>query len=334
VTPAAAPASRNRKPGRPASAVPWRQLAQVTMRQHRTVLLWAGIAVAVTAVALAATGIPIHQLAARDGLAWQDARASVDSGLLQAFALLLQLFPLLAGMFIGAPLLPREIERGTARLAWTQAASRPRWLLAQVLPVAALAALAAAGLGAEFSWWQAPFPGSTNSDSVSSGAWSPQLFNLSPLLLAGWAVLAFTLGVFLGAAARRTLPAMAATLLCYGAVLHEVAYSWRLQTLAPLHRAFTVTFHSDRSYSWGGYWGQQQPVDISDSLGYRDGRLLSGREFSHPAAWLRLHHIVMWETYEPASRYHTFQLIELGWLIAASALLIAAAVYLIRRRPA
>jgi hypothetical protein len=304
------------------------------MRQHQTALLWAGIAVAVAAVALAATGIPIHQLAAREGLAWQDARKSVDNGLLQAFTLVLQLFPVLAGMFLGAPLLPREIEHGTARLAWTQAASRPRWLLAQVLPVAALLALAAAALGAEFSWWQGPFPGS-NSDSVHSGAWSPQLFGLSPLPAAGWAVFAFTLGVFLGAAARRTLPAMAATLLCYGAVLYEVAYSWRMHYLTPLRRSFAVTIHSAQSYNWGGYRGHQQPVDISiPSLGWRDGRLLSPPELAQPAAWLRAHHIVTWVTYQPASRYHTFQLIELGWLAAASALLIAAAVFLIRRRPA
>lgn len=104
--------------------------------------------------------------------------------------------------------------------------------------------------------------------------------------------------------------------------------------LPPLRRAFTVTFQSDGSYSWGGYWGKQQPISISESLGWRDGRLLSGPELSQPAAWLKAHHIVMWQTYQPASRYHPFQLIEFGWLLAASALLIAAAVFLIQRRPA
>ena len=49
---------------------------------------------------------------------------------------------------------------------------------------------------------------------------------------------------------------------------------------------------------------------------------------------MTLHHIVMWITYQPASRYHTFQAIELGWLLAASALLVAAAIFVIQRRPA
>jgi hypothetical protein len=47
-----------------------------------------------------------------------------------------------------------------------------------------------------------------------------------------------------------------------------------------------------------------------------------------------LHHIVMWISYQPARRYHTFRLIELGWLLLASALLVAAAIFLVRRRPA
>ncbi|HUB42769.1 MAG TPA: hypothetical protein VMA72_28280 [Streptosporangiaceae bacterium] len=49
---------------------------------------------------------------------------------------------------------------------------------------------------------------------------------------------------------------------------------------------------------------------------------------------MRLHHIVMWITYQPASRYHIFQAIELGWLLAAAALLVAAAIFVIGRRPA
>jgi hypothetical protein len=49
---------------------------------------------------------------------------------------------------------------------------------------------------------------------------------------------------------------------------------------------------------------------------------------------MRLHHIVMWTTYQPSGRYHTFQAIELGWLLAASALLVAAAIFVIRQRPA
>jgi hypothetical protein len=316
--------------------VPWRQIMQATARQHRTALRWTGVAVAVLAVVLLATGVPLHELAARGGPNWYGAtRASVDyGGALQVFAFVLQVVVLLAGMFLGAPLLPREIDNGTAKLAWTQAASRARWLLAQLLPVASLLVLAALGIGAAWAWWLSPFPHFAIGRIAPWSPWSPLGFNLNPALLAGWVVFAFTLGVFLGAAIRRTLPAMAATLACYGAVLFEVSASWRMHYLAPLHRAVAVQFQTGGGYGYTVYWGPRQPVILSETLGWPNGRLLSYAQQLRPGAWLRLHHIVMWITYQPASRYHTFQIIELGWLLAASALLVAAAIFGIRRRPA
>jgi len=336
MTAAAHPASQNQQSGKRTARVPLRRLMRVTVRQHRTTLFWTGIVVAVLAIVLAATGVPLHELAARGGPSWYGAsRASVDfGGVLQALALLLQLAALLVGMFIGAPLLPREIQEGTAKLAWTQAASRTRWLLAQVLPLAGLLALAAFAIGAEFAWWLSPFLHLATGRIGPLSPWWSLRFNLVPLLLAGWVVFAFTSGVFLGAAIRRTLPAMAATLACYGAVLFEVSASWRMHYLAPMHRAVAVQFQAVGSYGYSVYWGPHPPVIMSEGLGWPNGRLLSNVLQMRPAAWMRLHHIVMWITYQPGSRYHTFQAIELGWLLAASALLVAAAIFMIRRRPA
>lgn len=339
MTAAAHPASQNQQSGKQTAAVPLRRLVRVTVRQHRAELLWTSIVVAVLAIALAVTGVPLHELAASGGPSWYGAsRASVDyGGVLPAFALILQLTVLLAGMFLGAPLLPREIDEGTAKLAWTQAASRTRWLLAQVLPLAGLLALAALAIGAEFGWWLSPFAkagGAFAPPIVPRSPWWPLRFNLNPLLLAGWVAFAFTFGVFLGAVIRRTLPAMAATLVCYGAVLFEVSASWRMHYLAPLHREVAVQFQGVGSYGSSVYWGSQQPVIMTRGLGWPDGRLLSDAEQLRPAAWMRQHHIVMWITYQPGSRYHAFQGIELGWLLAASALLVAAAIFVVRQRPA
>jgi hypothetical protein len=336
MTTTAHPASQNQPAGKRASAVPLRRLVRVTARQHRTALVWTGAVAAVLAIVLAATGVPLHELAARGGVGWYgETRASVDySGVLQALALALQLAALLVGMFLGAPLLPREIQEGTAKLAWTQAASRARWLLAQVLPLAGLLALASLAIGAEFSWWLSPFPDITFGRIGPLSPWWSLRFNLVPLLLAGWVVFAFTLGVLLGAAIRRTLPAMAATLACYGAVLFEVSSSWRMRYLPPLHRAVPVQFQSGGGYSYGVVWRGQRPVTMSTVLSWPDGRPLSNAQQLSSAAWMRLHHIVMWISYQPGSRYHTFQAIELGWLLAASALLVAAAIVVIRRRRA
>ena len=46
-----------------------------------------------------------------------------------------------AGLFLGVPIVARELERGTARLAWSLAPSRMRWFLARMLPILVVLAL-------------------------------------------------------------------------------------------------------------------------------------------------------------------------------------------------
>jgi hypothetical protein len=51
----------------------------------------------------------------------------------------MNLLPYAVGLFLGAPLIARELERGTARLAWSIAPSRIRWYAWRVLPVVLVA---------------------------------------------------------------------------------------------------------------------------------------------------------------------------------------------------
>jgi hypothetical protein len=46
------------------------------------------------------------------------------------------------------------------------------------------------------------------------------------------------------------------------------------------------------------------------------------------------HGYTQWSSYQPASRFWSFQFIEGGWLIALSALLIVVTVWLVHRRAA
>jgi hypothetical protein len=46
------------------------------------------------------------------------------------------------------------------------------------------------------------------------------------------------------------------------------------------------------------------------------------------------HGYTEWSSYQPASRFWTFQSIEGGWLLALAVLLIAVTIWLIRRRAA
>jgi len=45
-----------------------------------------------------------------------------------ALGLVVLVVPALIGVFWGAPLIARELETGTFRLAWTQSVTRTRWL--------------------------------------------------------------------------------------------------------------------------------------------------------------------------------------------------------------
>ena len=47
---------------------------------------------------------------------------------------LVPIFPFVAGLILGAPLVARELDRGTARLAWSLSPSRLRWYVHRIAP--------------------------------------------------------------------------------------------------------------------------------------------------------------------------------------------------------
>jgi hypothetical protein len=311
----------------PPAQVPWRQLAWVTWRQRRAALAWVLTAPAAAAMAMAAFAAPPY------GASYPDDRLRV--GLEIAVLIVLQLTPVLVGLYVGA----REAEHGTLRLAWTQAAGRTRWLLSQTVPVAVVLALAAAGLGLELRWW-------FGANWSASDPWLPQYFSLNPLPLAGWVTLAFSIGVLAGAAIRRTVPAMAVTLVSYAVLQTVTALWWRMAYLPPLRRVvpharimpgfdFSVRggYYPSYGRSFGPGHGPGRNI-LRTWTAWPDGRVLSNSELVRSAAWFRDHHIRVWMSYQPGSRYGIFQYIEFGWLIALAALLIAAAVLVIRGRSA
>jgi hypothetical protein len=55
--------------------------------------------------------------------------------------------PLAVGLFLGAPLVAREIEHRTAPIAWSLSLSRRRWLATRTLPILVLVAVALLVLG-------------------------------------------------------------------------------------------------------------------------------------------------------------------------------------------
>jgi hypothetical protein len=137
--------------------------------------------------------------------------------------------PALIGAFWGAPLVARELETGTFRLAWNQSVTRTRWLLTKLLGIG-LVSVAATALLSVLATWSMSLV-----DSVSNDRLVPWLFGARGVIPIGYAVFAFTLGVFLGMVIRRTVPAMAATLAVYVAAVAAMSL-WVRAHLAPVER--------------------------------------------------------------------------------------------------
>jgi len=323
---ALSPAAARSKPVTGAR-VPWRRLAAAALLQHKATLTACAAFAVLLALAMAVTGLILHGSGTDVFSVGPHSLWPLYNGTETALKLVLPLMPVFAGLFLGAPLVAREIETGTARFAWVQDAGRTRWLLASVVPAALVVMVIAAGLGLEYRWWLAPL-------AVPDAFWVERLFALNPLPFAGWTVLSLSLGVLLGATIHRTVPAMAATLAC-GLPAMYVALAWRRNYLPPLRTAA-----ADATFSARGGYGYsvpltsqsgQRPDILSSALGWPDGRLLTAAELRHPPAWFRSHHVQVWLTYQPGSRFFLFQLIEFGWLALLSAFLLAAAVLVIRR---
>ena len=78
------------------------------------------------------------------------------------------------------------------------------------------------------TWWYGPI------DLVNSNGFSPAVFGARDLVPVGYAAFAFGLGVAAGVVTRRTLTAMAVTLVGYVAVRLSFAFWVRPHLLAPL----------------------------------------------------------------------------------------------------
>jgi hypothetical protein len=134
----------------------------LTWRQFRTQAALAVGALVVVGLVLAITGshlMDVYSSTVVNCQAHNDCPAAVEAfsttyrelqGWLGA---LMYVVPALVGIFWGAPLVARELESGTFRMAWTQTVTRTRWLIAK-LALVGFAAIAAAGIfSLMVTWW-------------------------------------------------------------------------------------------------------------------------------------------------------------------------------------
>jgi ABC-type transport system involved in multi-copper enzyme maturation permease subunit len=337
----------------------------LTWRQFRAQSFAAVAALAVLAVIYGVTGSRLAHLYATSGLATCHAHgdcSALSSSFLTAmksdslYPLLfflglgaLYLAPAIIGIFWGAPLVTREFEAGTFRLAWNQSVTRTRWMAVK-LGLIGLAAIAAAGLlSLMITWWAGPidaaggFPASMN-QQVSR--FSTVLFGARGIAPIGYAALAFALGVTAGVLIRRTLPAMAITLAVF-AVIQLAWPNWvRPHLIPPVHATAAVA------------------VNLNDAIVTHNGEMIvpvtrlpgawiisnqtittSGHLFVLPAtgpcaggappacnAWLATQHLRRAIAYQPASRFWAFQWYETAIYLALAFALAGFCIWWVRHR--
>jgi hypothetical protein len=328
-----------------------------TWRQFRTqAWVTAGI-LAAFAVLLAITGHSIAQAYADANVAacHGDCAAAIDSFLKEArngtsgtvynlATLVMYVVPALIGIFWGAPLIARELEVGTHRLAWNQSVTRTRWL-ATKLAIVGGAAAATTGL---LSW--AVTAWAHHIDHATNDRITPELFGARDIVPVGYALFALTLGVTLGMLIHRTVPAMAATLAGHVAVAASMPLWIRAHLLPATHTTPPLDTSSPMEFTINQN-GQmrllgENPLPGSWLLTNRTitpaGKLFTGPtdpQFCGPehgpqsclrwAGTLGLRQDI---TYQPANHFWPLQWAETGVLLAVAVLLAGFCFWWTRRR--
>ncbi|MFD4909807.1 ABC transporter permease [Kitasatospora purpeofusca] len=328
----------------------------LTWRQHRKQALWTAAAILALAAVLVPTGLAMRSSFQDSGLgaclrALGHARLVNDSGGCEALserlqnkydstaylAVLLVLLPVLAGVFLGAPLVAREVENGTHRLVWTQGISRRRWILTKFGLIGAVALVLSVGYALGAAWWLQPLADN------GLGRFRYLVFDVQGIAPIGYTLFAVALGILAGTLARRVLPAMGISLAAFIAVRAVVELFARpyFQPARTLSYAIDSPLTANR---FAGSWIYQEGVrNGTGTLVLPDGRIGcgpaggGGPDGGSTGCLARIAQEygpgphTNWQEYQPADRFWTFQAIETGIFLALTVLLVTVAVRRVRR---
>ncbi|MEU9307137.1 hypothetical protein [Streptomyces sp. NPDC048256] len=308
--------------------------ARTVLRLHRTALLvWAAVVLALSGWLVWLTEDAVKEELA----AWESCqRAGQDlcdmsvgwvgySESLNWVGLLISYGFLAVAAFAGGALIGRELENGTAGLAWAQGITPVRWLTAK-LAVPALALTAGATvLVLVYRWAWGAHRTLTDNGWMSDDAY----LSRGPAGLA-YILCALALGVLTALLLRRALPALAVSVAASGLLAFVVAH-YRGSFWPAVTRTSTAA-----------------AVDFPDNAWeLENGLLIHGRRTPDVGYWTcdgtpaearrcldDLGVTGSYTTYHPESHYWPLQLVETGVVLAVAALATAAAFLLLRRRTA
>ncbi|MCX4408861.1 ABC transporter permease [Streptomyces sp. NPDC059837] len=326
-----APGSTAAPPRRPSTS---RGLIRAVLLLHRPALyIWAGLFVALGALLLWLYG-PGMDAAAE---AWRQydrcttANCSYDQDALlryksysQYATFAVTFLPLLVAAWSGASLVGREMENGTAHLAWTQSISPARWLAVKLtLPAALITAGTSVLVALHHQVWAR-----SQGRIHSAKNWSESLtFHANGPTTVAFALCGLALGALAGLTLRRSLGALVVATLATGAV--RIAVGMAQPHLWPTVR--TVSSLKNDGPVGGGLTlhhglltstGTQLPDPYCGSSRYTPCRHL----------YDRLDAVSFYSDWHPYSHYWPLQLVATGLTLVITALAAFVAFRLLNHR--
>jgi hypothetical protein len=164
------------------------------------------------------------------------------------------------------------------------------------------------------------------------------------LAVLGWTLLGLSAGVLAGLLWRRVIPALASAFAAWFGLAY-LASVLRPHLLTPLTTKGDVpTGGLEISEHWTKGGKTVSLAEVSSVLdkvgvtmsenGFSAHVAKGGAAPSDPITYLSQHGYSQVHTYQPDSRYWTFQWIEFGWLVLVSVVLLGLTFWLVRRRSA
>jgi len=310
-------------------------------RQHRQQALSGAATLALIALLLLLTGFHMHSVFQHTGLGRCLGNRHADCGNLQSafesrFSTLRQLVPFfmalpaLLGIFWGAPLIGRELEQGTHLFVWTQGVTRLRWLSSKLSALLALTLLLTVAYALLIGWWLGPL------DRSTGDRFQPGIFDQQGLVPIAYAVFALALGIAAGAVLKKTMPAMAATLVGFVGLRLIIASVVRRHFLSPVKKTYPPLPGIDTSHA-GAWVFSQKTVDGSGHIvpPFTVGSVCRATKSSTRTSLdhcVRAHGFLNTDVFQPASRYWLFQGIEAALFGVLAVALLALAFWWVRRR--
>jgi len=319
----------------------------LTWRQHRIEGLAAALLLGACALVLATTGLHLHALydsgvgrciatGATDvgcSTLLRDFNAAVTTDL--GFVLWMNFVPGFAGVFVGGPLLARELENRTHRFAWTQTTTRGRWLGVKLCILVPAVAVFGALFTALLTWWL--WPGGHVRSPLDNA-----YFDFQGAMPTVYCLFAFALGVAVGAVVRRTVAAMAATLVAFLACRLPVEFLLRQRYASPISATVPLAAVGTGN---GAALSSGAPPDawiLSQSLVDSGGTVAAADlpaicppipgGLAATTQCLTDHGVVSRVVYQPADRFWQFQLIEALIFAGLTLALLAVAIAWVRHR--